>query len=239
METQRPVVRAAGGGRRNISGAPGGRGQGKSTHTDVQLHLTDTTHKEHSQSAVAHSTPLRSGCPPPLSSPAHTSSSSHTSPSHPAQPTAPFSGQPGTETSLRNGTEAGMPEKRRRRRWKRKGARVHPVAQPSPTEDCFLTHTPHTSSPLTSSHPLPHPTSSCSQGESLSPANPPAGDVTLSSSLPPLLGSQLRKGGRRPSVSTDWTSRGAAELERCLPLSQLGLFVCTWNMQQMTVSVYI
>jgi hypothetical protein len=69
---------------------------------------------------------------------------------------------------------------------------------------------------------------------SLSPAIVLSPDRDLSCSLPPLLSSQARKGGRKASATTDWSSCGLTQLERCLPVREMGLFVGTWNMQQMS-----
>ena len=59
---------------------------------------------------------------------------------------------------------------------------------------------------------------------------------SLNSSLPPLLCSQLRKGGQRPSPSVDWSRDAVAELTQLLPDQHLRVFVVTWNMQQMKAS---
>jgi len=59
---------------------------------------------------------------------------------------------------------------------------------------------------------------------------------SLNSSLPPLLCSQLRKGGQRPSPSVDWSRDTVTELTQLLPDQHLRVFVVTWNMQQMKAS---
>ena len=117
-----------------------------------------------------------------------------------------------------------------KRRWGRGGSRVHPVteSQPSPEEESCLHQSALSESPR------------CSHGRLMSTPtsqSAPAPTGGLGGSLAPLLGHQLRKGGQRASPTTDWSSCGAAELERCLPLRQMRVFVGTWNMQRITVSL--
>lgn len=94
--------------------------------------------------------------------------------------------------------------------------RVHPVAQtPVPS------HGP-TRSPPSKGPSLPQPLTGSSS--------------SLNSSLPPLLCSQLRKGGQRPSPSVDWSRDAVTELTQLLPDQHIRVFVVTWNMQQMKAS---
>lgn len=122
---------------------------------------------------------------------------------------------------------AGKAGKIGKRRW-RKGKRVHPVSYNSEAS----TFTPsHHQPPPTLSGPPETGSGHCLQSPALLPPT-----TDLSYSLPPLLSSQLRKGGRRPSASVDWRTDGSTELERYLPGRRLRVYVGTWNMQQLSVS---
>ena len=119
-------------------------------------------------------------------------------------------------------------------RWK-KGNRVHPTLPPitnTLSSPCNVPQplTPTVTSPLCANgYSIQHTADLSLPGPSLLTQSSP------SCSLPPLFSSQLRKGGRRPSPSVDWSSDGEAQLHSCLPDQQLGVFVGTWNMQQINV----
>lgn len=107
---------------------------------------------------------------------------------------------------------------RRKRKNKMKRNRIHPKSYDEAM-----------SSSNTSSLPIPSTDITSSQLST--------DTTTLSCSLPSLLTSQHRKGGSRASINTDWSSNGGAELERCLPQRQLGVFIGTWNMAKLNVRV--
>ena len=128
---------------------------------------------------------------------------------------------------------------RRRRNKRKKGNRIHPEFQPP--SDALPQHTVTAPQPPSPTMSPPHSTMTYSIQSAPGPSHslPQSSVMThsiLNYSLPPLLSSQLRKGGRRPSLSVDWSSDGAAELRRCLSDGQLGVYVATWNMQQLDVS---
>ena len=144
----------------------------------------------------------------------------HTSSSSVGKPVSGASTQKG-----RLGQDMRASSKTRQRRKKR--SRVHPEPQASVD-----------SSPQVHAPSPPIPPAWSPQSSSYSVPEQPALDCSgaLNCSLPPLLSARLRKGGRRPSASVDWSSDGAAELRRCLPDQQLRVFVGTWNMQELSVS---
>lgn len=133
----------------------------------------------------------------------------------------------------------GMMSKRgrqKRSKWK-KGNRIHPEFQPPCDTDSQNIVTA-LQPPNTAVSP-PYSSTTYSLRSAPGPTLPQSSIMShniMNYSLPPLLGSQLRKGGKRPSPSVDWSSDGAAELRRCLPDGQLGVYVATWNMQQLSVS---
>ena len=53
----------------------------------------------------------------------------------------------------------------------------------------------------------------------------------------PLLTTDLRKGGRRPSVNTSWVFDGQRQLESCFLDGHAKVFVATWNMHEEKVCV--
>lgn len=55
----------------------------------------------------------------------------------------------------------------------------------------------------------------------------------------PLLTSNLRKGGRRPSEDTHFDFDAEQQLERCFTDKKLQVMVVTWNMQEQKVFVYL
>ena len=52
----------------------------------------------------------------------------------------------------------------------------------------------------------------------------------------PLLTTDLRKGGRRPSANTSWVFDGQRQLESCFPDGHANVFVTTWNMHEEKVT---
>ena len=53
----------------------------------------------------------------------------------------------------------------------------------------------------------------------------------------PLLTTDLRKGGRRPSANTSWVFDSQRQLESCFPDGHAKVFVTTWNMHEEKVCV--
>lgn len=126
--------------------------------------------------------------------------------------------------------------RQKRNKWK-KGNRIHPEFQP-PCDPALQNIVSESNPPNTAVSP-PYCSTTYSLQSAPGPTLPHSSIMShniLNCSLPPLLGSQLRKGGRRPSPSVDWSSDGAAELRRCLPDGRLGVYAATWNMQQLSVS---
>lgn len=125
--------------------------------------------------------------------------------------------------------------RQRRNKWKR-GNRIHPEFQPP--SDAVPQHSVTAPQPPSPTMSPPHSNLAYSIQSAPDPTHslPIMNHSILNYSLPPLLSSQLRKGGRRPSLSVDWSNDGAAELRRCLSDGQLGVYVATWNMQQLDVS---
>lgn len=61
------------------------------------------------------------------------------------------------------------------------------------------------------------------------------GDSTISSALTPLLTSDLRKGGRKPSEKVSFEFDAEGQLLSCFPDRQIRVFIVTWNMQEQKV----
>lgn len=112
---------------------------------------------------------------------------------------------------------------RKKKVWKKKSNRIHPEPQPTTTPPRSL------SPPLSNGYSIQHIPSD----------SPPESSVNSSCSLPPLLNTQLTEEERKPSArvaGVEWSCDGEAELKRCLPDQLLGIFIGTWNMQQLNVS---
>ena len=62
--------------------------------------------------------------------------------------------------------------------------------------------------------------------------------VSTLSTLTPLLTSDLRKGGRKPSEKVCFEFDTESQLLNCFPDRQLQVFIVTWNMQERKVMVY-
>ena len=234
------MVRADG-QQRNLEAMSGGPRGNKS---ESEPPLNETAQEDPSPSAVLpHSTPLHPTFPPSFrSTPSPTSP--HTSLHHHREPALvqfPVHQESGLETSSSRLAREGernhdrTPDKRqRKRKWRRKRTQIHPVTDGVPclTED----KTPPTTFLPPTTPSSPPQSSNGRQVVSLSSVAVLSPDRHLSCSLPPLLSSRARKGGRRASATTDWSSCGLTQLERCLPVREMRLFVGTWNMQQMSVS---
>ena len=205
-----------------------GDGRERENEYDLESRLNETVPDDHSHSDVLpHSTPLHPTSPP---APSFRSTPSPTSSQTVRFPLRRQSGMETGERERKETTSEKITDKRKRRKWKKR-TQVHPVTDGVPHTMEEERHPPTTLPPL---DPPPHTSTGGVQIATPSPLSP-SPNRHLSSSLPPLLSSQVRKGGRRASATTDWSSCGPAELERCLPLRQLRLFVGTWNMQHMTV----
>lgn len=134
-------------------------------------------------------------------------------PSHP-NPTSPSScRQHTTPQSTSSETSPFHPKdsQRRKGRWAWRTSHVHPAG---------LSPRQHSTSPNRTSQLLSTDTISS----------------VSSSTVAPLLTSQLRKGGRRPSVDTKWDFSGEEQLESCFPDRHIRVFVTTWNMHEEKVS---
>ncbi len=61
-------------------------------------------------------------------------------------------------------------------------------------------------------------------------------DSFASTTLTPLLTSDLRRGGRKPSTKMYFDFDAEGQLESCFPDRQIQVFIVTWNMQEKKVS---
>ena len=88
-------------------------------------------------------------------------------------------------------------------------------------------------------HPLEMKLPSPAHLKSTSSSNASHGRLSLSSTvstLPPLLTTNLRKGGTRPSADVSWDCDGESVLENFFPDRHVRVFVVTWNMHEEKVS---
>lgn len=164
---------------------------------------------------------------PPLPNGVHSRSKRrpYTSPMHPGSSTDSYPSPLHVHSSPeKKSSQKRMSRSLRAKRTSGKN-RVHPDMKLRQTSPSYVTSDlRHSLS--SSSHPNLHTDRLLSSSSNNS---------VLSMTLPPLLISELRRGGRTPSVEASWDFDAEAQLENCFPDRHIQVFVGTWNMQEQKV----